>query len=415
VDRAAAAPPLWRNRDFLLLWSGQLVSFTGTQVSQLAVPLLVLALSGSPAQAGLVAAVRSAPMLIFVLPAGAWLDRWDRKRTMILCDLVRSLALASVPFCLLAPPTLILPLLAMVSLIEGALGTLFSVAQNACLPRVVGRDQISQALSANSLANQVGGMVGPWLGGVLYAASQVLPFVADAASYAVSVLSLVLVRAPFQAARTERVTTNLRYDIVEGWRWLLGQPLLRSLVGLVGGLTLCSFGDPLILVVRAQELGADARTIGLLFASGPVGGVLGALVAPLLIRRFALGPLAIVSAWVWVLTWIPYALAPSLAWLAVVNLASWINVPLFGAVPSSYRSAAVPDRMQGRVSSVYRLVTVGSQPFSLALTGLLLSSFGAVTTILLITLPQLLLVALVSFSPTVRNAPHLSAVAAAND
>src|SRR5579863_2777914 len=93
--------PLWRNRDYMLLWSGQMVSSVGTRVSQLAFPLLVLALTHSPAQAGLIAALRGLPYALFILPAGALVDRWNRKRVMILCDTGRALALGSIPVALL--------------------------------------------------------------------------------------------------------------------------------------------------------------------------------------------------------------------------------------------------------------------------------------------------------------------------
>src|SRR5947209_7686412 len=95
--RARRPISLWRNHDFLLLWGGQVVSATGSQVSLLAFPWLILAISGSPAQAGLIAAIRSIPYILFGLPAGALVDRWNRKRVMILCDTGRALALGSIP------------------------------------------------------------------------------------------------------------------------------------------------------------------------------------------------------------------------------------------------------------------------------------------------------------------------------
>ena len=88
---------LWFNRDYMLLWSGQIVSNIGTQVSQLAFPLLILELTGSAAQAGFAGALRAVPYLLFSLPAGALIDRWDRKRTMIICDAGRAMSLASIP------------------------------------------------------------------------------------------------------------------------------------------------------------------------------------------------------------------------------------------------------------------------------------------------------------------------------
>src|SRR5258708_2345912 len=93
-------PSLWRNRDYLLLWSGQAVSLVGTQGSQLAFPLLILALTHAPAQAGIAGALRALPYLVLSLPAGALVDRWNRKRVMILCDSGRALALGSIPLAL---------------------------------------------------------------------------------------------------------------------------------------------------------------------------------------------------------------------------------------------------------------------------------------------------------------------------
>src|SRR5215470_19329598 len=116
---------LWRNRDYVLLWSGQMVSSIGTQVSMLAFPLLVLAITHSPAQAGIVAALRGLPYALFILPAGALIDRWDRKRVMILCDTGRALALGSIPLAL-ALGQLTLVQLYLVSLIEGTLFIFFS-------------------------------------------------------------------------------------------------------------------------------------------------------------------------------------------------------------------------------------------------------------------------------------------------
>src|SRR5215831_1735468 len=89
--------PLWHNRDYLLLWSGQLLSHIGTQISQLAFPLLVLALTFSPAQASVMAALRSLPFAVLCLPAGVLVDRWDRRNVMLFCDMGRALALGSIP------------------------------------------------------------------------------------------------------------------------------------------------------------------------------------------------------------------------------------------------------------------------------------------------------------------------------
>jgi MFS family permease len=391
-----------RNRAFVLLCAGQAVSMAGTQVSQLALPLLVLDLSGSPALTGVFVALRTIPPLLLLLPAGAWLDRWDRKRVMIVSDAARALVLGSIPVTL-AWGGPILPLLGIVALVEGAFNTFFTVAETACLPQVVSEGELPHAIAIDNMTDQVSRMVGPTLGGVLYGLGRTVPFAVDAISYAASVVSLLFIKVPFQRLRhTGGSAESLGAEIRAGVGYLAHHPVLRVLVVLIGGLNLCSYGYPLIMIVRAQEFGADSATIGLMFASGGIGGIGGAALAPKLLERYGVGRVIVITAWLWVLTWPPFALAPSLAWLAVANAAGWIVVPVLGIAQLSYRLTVVPDTLQGRVNSVYRLIAFGGQPAALALSGLLLQSFGAVVTVWLITLPQAALVLAATLSRSLR-------------
>src|SRR5437588_9471278 len=141
---ARQTPPLWRNRDYLLLIGGQGVSAIGSQISLVAFPLLIFALTHSPAQTGLVTSIRSLPYALFTLPAGALVDRWDRKRLMILCDSGRAIALGSIPVALLLGH-LSYAQLYLVSLIEGTLFVFFTLAQSASFPRVVAPEQLPEA------------------------------------------------------------------------------------------------------------------------------------------------------------------------------------------------------------------------------------------------------------------------------
>jgi hypothetical protein len=249
-------------------------------------------------------------------------------------------------------------------------------------------------VSVDVTTTQVAQTVGPGLGGWLYTLGQSLPFAVDAVSYAASVVSLLWIRVPFQQSRPNKpVQQHLLVEIRTGLAYLMHHPVLRTLAVLVGGLNFCSQGYPVLLIVRAQELGADPQTIGLLFASGGAGGILGALVAPKLQRMFGVGTLLMLSSWVWVLTWPPFALAPSLGWLAVANAVGWIIVPIQGVTQLSYRLQLIPDVLQGRVNSVFRLIAFGGQPAALLLTGVLVQAVGAPATVWLITAPQLVLVA----------------------
>ncbi len=194
---------LWRNRDFVLLWSGQLISTAGTQVTSLALPLLILAITNSPAQAGIVAACSALPRFLLALPAGALVDRWDRKRVMIVCDSVQVVALGSIPIAL-ALGHLSMIQLYLVALSQGTCFVFFWLARLAALPRVVAREQLSAAVAQNEVAESTVTLLSPPLGGVIFSLGRALPFLGDAISYAVSVISLCFIRVPFQAERKQK-------------------------------------------------------------------------------------------------------------------------------------------------------------------------------------------------------------------
>ncbi len=393
--------PLWRNRDYMLLWSGQIVSSVGTRVSQLAFPLLVLALTHSPAQAGLIAALRGLPYALFILPAGAMVDRWNRKRVMILCDAGRGVALGSIPVALLLGHLTIVQL-CIVSLVEGTLFTFFNLAETACLPQVVSKEQLTSAVAQNSVIDSVSGMVGPSFGGILYGLGRAVPFLSDAISYIVSVLSLFFIKAQFQEER-EVEPLHLWAEIGEGLSWLWRHPVMRFIALLTSGLILPVTGYGLIIIVLAQKQHATSFEIGLVLAGGGVGSIVGAMVVAPLRRRFSFGKMMIGSTWLWALTWLFFALAPNPLLLGVATALSFIVVPIYMSVQFGYRLSIIPDHLQGRVNSVFRLIAFGSEPIGLALTGFLIQAIGPVHTVLVLFAPQLVLAIVATFSKHFRD------------
>ena len=383
------SPPLWRNRDYMLLWSGQIVSSVGGQISQLAFPLLVLALTHSPLQAGLVGALRALPFTLLTVPVGALVDRWDRKRVMILSDTGRAVALASVPIAL-ALGRLTLPQLYLVTLVEGTLFTFFNSAESACLPRVVPPVQLPAAVAQNQIVDALATMLGPALSGILYGVGRAVPFLVDAISYAASILSLTLIKTEFQEERPVAVA-DLRAEIVEGVVWLWRRRLMRFIAFLTGGLMLSSIGYALIIIVLAQREHAAPLAIGLILASSGVGTVVGSFIAVPLQRRYGVGPTLILATWAWALTWPLYAVAPNGFVLGVANAIGFVTATLYMTVQYTYRLALIPDALQGRVNGVFRLISFGSPPLGLALAGLLLQTLGPNATIWLLFAPQLLL------------------------
>jgi MFS family permease len=402
-------PSLWHNRDFLLLWSGQLLSSVGSQVSLLAFPLLVLGITHSATQAGLVGALDSLPFALLCLPAGAFIDRWDRKRVMLICDTGRALALGSISVALWLGRLSLLQL-CLVALVEGTLMTFFSVAEIACLPHVVPKEQIPAASAQNQAINSTSWTLGPFLGGLLYGVGHAVPFLTDAISYACSVLSIFLMRARFQEERMEE-PRKIWYEIGEGLLWLWRERVLRFLALLTLILVFSTVGFTLILIVLAQNLHATPLAIGMLFASGGVGSIAGAVLSGPLQKRFTVGHLTIGAAWVWAVSWLALAVAPNLWMLGVANGVSFIIVPIFYSVQSSYRLIAIPDYLQGRVQSVFRLLSLGSQPLGLALTGLLIQRIGPGQTVALLFVPQALIALLATLNHQLRAIPSLSELA----
>lgn len=383
------APSLWHNRDYLLLVGSQGLSSVGSFVSQLALPLLVLALTHSPGLTGLAGAMRGLPYLVLSLPAGAFVDRWDAKRLMVVCDVGRTLVMASIVLAhMLGGLSFVHILLA--GLVEGTLYVFFNIAESTCLPSLVRPDQIPAAAAQGQVVESVSALMGPALGGALHGVHVVLPFVFDAVSYLVSVVSLLLIRARLRSDRPA-ARGPVAADVAEGLRWLWGAPVLRFLAFLTGGLNLFSFGFELIIIVIAREQQITSVELGLILAAGGAGSILGAMATPALVRRRSFGRVMIGATWMWVLSWPLYGLAPDPWTLAGANALCFFAVPIYVTTQYSYRLAIVPDALLGRVNSVFRLIALGTQPLGLGLTGALLQWLDPRTTVFICFAPLLVL------------------------
>ena len=401
--------PLWRNRDYLLLLSGQAVSSVGSQVSLVAFPLLVLMLTNSPAEAGLITSLRALPFAFFCLPAGALVDRWNRKKVMLLSDVGRAIALGSIPVALAFGQLTFLQL-ALVSLIEGTLFVFFNLAETAAIPHVVAKEQLPDAMSQDQVTYSLSGVVGPALGPILYGFNSILPFLADAVSYAASVVSLLFIRTQFQEERTvvaQAQQKNMWKEIGEGITWLWQHPLIRFIAILSFGITTPCMGYVLVLLVLAQHMHASNAVIGLIFASGGIGSVIGALLVGPLQKRFSFGQVIITTTWIWALTWLFYAIAPNPLLLGIANTISFIVVPIYTVTQYTYRISLIPDRLQGRVNSVFRLIAFGGQPLGIAVTGILLQTIGPIYAVIILFIPQGILMIAVTLNKHVREAPRI--------
>jgi MFS family permease len=404
MERGAAPgelQALWSNRDFALLTGGRIVSTLGSDVSALAFPLLIYGLTRSAFQMGVLAALRFVPYLLLSLPAGALVDRWDRKRVMIVCDAGRALAMGSIPAAL-ALNRLGIWQLYLVTVIEGAFFVFFNLAQTACLPRVVSERQLRAATAQNYVADSLADLVGPALGGALYTAARQLPFLADAVSYVISVLAVRSVRVSFgdPAATPGRLVDEIR----EGVRWLWRQSLVRFLAVLTSCTDCVMAGLSLVVIVVAQAGHASAAAIGLILAAGSVGGMVAAVVAPRLRARHGFTRVALGSLWALAAVFPLYALAHAAWQLALVTACAFAVYALYDIIQFSERMALIPDALQGRVNSIFRLLVFVGIPVGQVVKGALLQSLGPSRTVLLFWVPLVVLVALATIA---LHTPHL--------
>ena len=381
---AQTVPALWRNVNFLLLWSGQTVSTLGTGISALALPLLILALTHSPALAGVLFAARQLPYLLFSLPAGVLVDRWDRKKTMIFCDLLRWLTLGSVPLAFVLGH-LTLVQLYLVAFVEGTAYVLFSLAQISALPQVVEPAHLSRAYALDTATEYTAELLGPSLSAFLIGLAPameigaILAYLVDSISYLVSVCSLVGMRVSFQVDRPKDVAPRrLSLEIVTGLRFLWGQRDLRLMALLTAFINFLTSPVSLALIVLAQgRLHLSVQWIGLILSVGGIGGILGSVVAPWLRERLRCGQILFFSTIVWIAAFLLFALTPWLSLLLVGRFLISFTYPVYGVTIVSYRLLLTPVDLQGRVNSAFRSLSYGSEPLGAALGGLLLGFLGA--------------------------------------
>jgi MFS family permease len=361
--------PLRRNRNFMLMQAGQLLSNMGTQVTSIAYPLLVLALTHSALKAGIVSFARAAPMAVLALPAGVAADHWSRRALMIASDGVRAAALVflSLGLVFFDLPYWVIPCIACV---EGVGTTIFTAAQPGALRAVVPKEQLVEAAGAQTGRRAAVRIVGPPAGGALFELARALPFLADALSYVFSTISLLLLRVRFEEGRAREsasVRARIREAVVFTWR----QPFLRVTALLFGLLNFTGPAVLLCIVVIGEEQGLSGGAIGLLTACFAASVLVGSFLSPALRRTLSVRGVLLLEIWAWVgcalfLVW-PTALALALG-LVPVGLA----IPSTDSVVHGYRIAMTPDRLLGRAESVRNAIALSIASLAPLVAGLLL-------------------------------------------
>jgi MFS family permease len=357
IGQAADVPglvPLRRNAGFRLLWIGQLLSDAGSQIGLLAYPLLILALTHSAVLAGVVGTTRASTRLCLQLPAGALADRFDRRRTMIICDTMRAVLMTLLGLLIvarLAP----WPVVLVVSLIEGGASALFDPAATAALPGIVPDGQLEEAWAATEARTYGASLVGPALGGVLFGLGRAVPFLADAVSYAVSFGTVSRIRGRFRPQQAAARKALWR-EVGDGLELVWQVPILRAVLIMAPLVNFAFNGVIFTITVALRQHGTATTLIGLVQAGVMVGGLLGAVAAPRLQGRLRLSTMvtAITLAGA-VLFGAAALLIPSPLVAAPVAVALLL-APAANAALFAVMLRSAPEEMRGRVTNTVLMV-----------------------------------------------------------
>ncbi len=370
--------PLGSN--FRKIWLATCVSTLGDGVRETVLPLYAASLTRDPIVVSLVSLAAGLPWLLFSLVSGALVDRLDRKRVMWRVDAVRAAVMIGLAFAV-AGHFARIPMLVAVAFVLGTCETLFANASLAILPTVVAKDRLELANSrlygAEIVSEQ---FVGPPLGSLLFAATAALPFFLDSVSFVAGSLLVLSIRGSFEAGGPATETgdrPSIRSDIGEGVSWLWRHSLLRALAIMLGIWNLLGSATMAIFVLYALEiLHLEPAAYGILLTGYALGSLAGSFLARRLGAKVGTGMTLLICIVLGVTSAVIIGLTSAAVVAGAMMALEGVAGTTWNILTISLRQAMIPDRLLGRVSSVYRLVGLGTVPVGALLGGLTAKAFG---------------------------------------
>ncbi|MFI6387457.1 MFS transporter [Nonomuraea sp. NPDC050547] len=408
-DAPPETPSLWKHRDFLKLWSGFTASAFGNAVTEVAFPLVaIVLLSASEEQLGFLGAIGRVPMLLFLF-AGFWADRFRKRPTMIVTDVVRGFALMLIPVLWLTG-SLNLVWLGLVSFVLVTMYVFFEVANMSHLPFLVGREQLGDGNAKLQLSTSVGKIAGNTLGSALVTTvSAAVILVIDVVSFFASAVLCALIKKEEPRQDPSEDRPGVISSIKEGLVWVWRQPLVRPGV-IASGFYMFFFTGIQVLLPFwiTKSLGMEPYWVGVMFAVGAPGAILGSLLAVPVMKRIGMGPGFFWATVVGNGSLILIALATGPFWLALtmIGISQFllgVTGPIAGVNHTVLRQGATPDRLQGRVMASQRAVALAFAPVGAALAGLLAAGIGVRPTLIICALGALVPVVILALSPVPRT------------
>ena len=399
---------------FRRLWVAAAISYLGDGVGLTAFPLLVASLTRDPILVAGATIALDAPWLLFALPAGALVDRVDRRLAMVSADSVRAVVVTLLAVLALAGNEPIWAIYA-VALALSSAGTIFDPASEAIVPLIVEKGAIPEAnsrLEATSWTCNF--LLGPPLGATLFALVAAVPFILDGTSFVASALIVFTLPGAYRTVRATR--SSIASDIGEGLRWLVAHPVLRYTSALAGLTNLAGTAVIAIFVLFAQDVvGVTDLGYGLLLSCMGIGGLIGAIAASRVIASIGSAGALRLSTCLGAPAAGITAAIPHPVVVALAVFAFGFSISLWNVTHVSLRQQLVPNELRGRVASSNRLITWGSLPIGAALGGVVAGLFGLRAPMLLaaILLALATLVAFVKVTPSAISTAQLRAEAPA--
>jgi MFS family permease len=380
---------LWRQADFLKLWTGQTISVVGSQVTVLALPTIaILLLHATAAQVGLLASLERLAFPVLALLAGVWIDRVRRRPLMIAADALRAVALLSVPL-VAAIGTLTLLQLYAVAATLGVGTVIFDIGSLAYVPTLAGRADLLEANTKLEVSHSGSSLFGPALaGGLIQLVGAAQAMLADAFSFLVSVATIFWIRQPEPLPRSEgQPRLSVLADIRDGLRLVFGNPILRSMaVMLTVGAVGFHLAEPAFYLFAYRNLRITPAALGLVFAAGGVGAVIGALLVGTVVRRLGLGTtltVTIIGVGIGFILWPLALVATPLAVLMGAEFLVGVCDSMYNVSQVSLRQSVTPDHLQGRMTATLRTMFWGAWPLANLAGGILAGAVGAPLTIVI--------------------------------
>ncbi|HEY7937394.1 MAG TPA: MFS transporter [Candidatus Limnocylindrales bacterium] len=394
MSEPMARPNLFRHPNFRKLWIGDTISQFGTQVSQLAIPLVaIIFLKASAFEVALLGTVEFLPFLLFTLPAGAWVDRLQRRPILITGDVGRALCLISIPIAYELGVLTIIQLY-VVGFAMGVLTVFFDVSYQSYLPSLVDREQLVEGNAKLQASQSAAQILGPGFGGYLIGVlTAPVAVIVDAVSYLASALFVFTIKGseppitPSTAPRGSRADRLRGFggEIREGLSFVLRHPYLRMIAGATSSSNLfgnIATGIYLVYVVRV--LGLDPLRIGLIFSLGSFGTFAGALVANRIAARIGVGRTIVLAMAINGPSIFLIAIAPvggAEPFLIASSAIGGFGALVYNVNQVSFRQAITPERMQGRMNATMRFLVWGTIPIGSVISGVLATIFGLSATI----------------------------------